>query len=124
MSTTKLDLPEKQVDEAWCSEACKRKIKDEVIKRYPCKQKFSRVDITPLHVPGPQRFYRVTLWVNDWSGDSLGPVQVIWKTFSVTLEGADRKIVSIEEHKKKKSEISEKGLQFMKELEASGTDKE
>lgn len=116
MAFLKLNLPEK-VDLAWCSEACKRRVQDEVIKKYPCKQKFARVDIIPLYADDPQRFYRVTLWVNDWSGDLPYPIKAIWKTFYVTLEGAERRVVSIEEHKKKRLEIGENGLKFMQELE-------
>jgi hypothetical protein len=102
MSATKLNLTEKRVDEAWCSEACKRRILDEVTKRYPCRQKFSRIEVTPLYAAELQRFYRVTLWVNDWLTESFGPTKVIWKTFFVTLEGIERIIVRIEEGKKKK----------------------
>jgi hypothetical protein len=116
MSTTKLDLPENQVDMAWCSEACKRKILDEIVKKYPCKQKFSKIEVIPLYATALQRFYRVTLWVNDWSSDSLGPIKVVWKAFHVILEGIERKIVSIEEDDKKKLKLSENGRKFMKEM--------
>lgn len=93
---------EPRVDEQWCSDLCKKKISTAVIEKYPCKQKFSRVDVAPLYASGAQRFYRVTLWINDWSRGEFGPTKMIWKTFSVILEGIERKIVSIEEGKKKK----------------------
>jgi hypothetical protein len=112
----KPDPSDKEVDQAWCSELCKRKISNAVLTRYPCKQKFSQVDVIPLYACGPQRFYRVTLWVNDWSTESFGPITVIWQTFYVTLEGIERTIVSIEEDRKKKLGMGEKGLEFMKEL--------
>lgn len=105
-----------RVDEAWCSELCKKKVLDAVLEKYPCSQKFVRVDVIPLYAEDPQRFYRVTLWVNDWSTDSISPAKEIWKTFCVTLEGIERKIVSIEENKRKKLEIGENGLKFMGEL--------
>lgn len=117
--------PEQRVDEAWCSELCKKKVLNAVLDKYRCIQKFVRMDVVPLYAEDPQRFYRVTLWVNDWSTDSLSPVKTIWKTFYVTLEGIERKIVSIEEDKKRKLEIGENGLKFMDELlRISSTNKE
>ena len=116
-----LGPPEQRVDQEWCSDLCKKKISDAILKKYPCKQRFSQVDVHPLYACGSQRFYRVTLWVNDWSTDSFSPVKEIWKTVLVTLEGIERKIVSIEEGEKKRLELGENGLKFMLELE---TDKE
>lgn len=118
------DPPEKKEDEEWCSELCKRKIREAILTKYTCKQRFSQVDVVPLYASGIQRFYRVTLWVNDWSTNSFGPTKEIWKTFSVTLEGIERKIVSIEEGRKKKLEIGEKGLDFIKESETPNVNKE
>jgi hypothetical protein len=108
--------PEKRVDEAWCSDLCKKKIATAILEKYPCKQRFSRVDVIPLHADDPQRFYRVTLWVNDWSTDSFSPAQEIWKTFYVVLEGIERKIISIEEDKKRKLVLGKKGMKLMEEL--------
>ena len=116
MSATKLNLPERQVDEAWCSDSCKQQILDTILKKYPCKQKFVRIDVNPLYASDLQRFYRVSLWVDDWSTDALNPVKEIWKTFYVVLEGIERKIVCLEEDKKRKLEISENGLKFMQEF--------
>lgn len=109
--------PEQRVDQAWCSDICKRKISTAILAKYTCKQRFSRVDIIPLYAYGLQRFYRVNLWVNDWSTNSFGPIKEIWRTFYVTVEGVERKIVSVEEGRKRKLVIGEKGLKFMEELE-------
>jgi hypothetical protein len=111
-----LGPPERRVDSAWCSELCKKKVYNAVIEKYPCKQRFSRVDVYPLYADDPYRYYRVTLWVDDWSTDSLTPVKQIWKTFYVTLEGIERKIVSIEEDKKRKLGLGENGHKLMKEM--------
>jgi hypothetical protein len=105
-----------QGDQAWCSDLCRKKISNIILEKYPCKQRFSRVDVIPLYGVDVQKHYRVTLWVNDWSTKSFGPVKEIWKTFYVTLEGIERMVVSIKEDRKKKLEIGERGLKFMDEL--------
>jgi len=115
---------EPEEDVAWCSEPCVNKIRDVIVQMHPCKQRFSRVDVIPLYACGSQRFYRVKLWVDDWTTDSLGPVKEIWKTFYVTLQGAERKIVSIEEDKKKPLEVGIKGKKFMEEFGLSFATKE
>jgi hypothetical protein len=117
-----LGLHEPRVDQAWCSELCKKKVSGAVLANYPCKQKFSRIDVTPLFACGAQRFYRVTLWVDDWS--TVNPIKEIWKTFSVILEGIERKVVSIKESQKRKLPLTERGRKFMEELGVSGVDKE
>jgi hypothetical protein len=119
MSTTTLSLPEMKVDQAWCSELCRKKVSTAVIAKYPCKQRFARIDVFPLYADDPQRYYRVILWVNDWSTEALGPVKVIWKTFYVTVEGIERKIVSIKEGRNKKLGIGDNGRKFMEELRRS-----
>lgn len=116
------DPPEKKEDEAWCSDDCKKTISAAIFIKYPCKQKFSQVDVIPLYASGAQRFYRVTLWVDNLLAESASRTKEVWKTFRVTLEGAERTIVLIEEDKKKKLAMTEKGLEFMKELETPSTD--
>ena len=116
MGTSTLCLPEMKVDQAWHSEFCKNTILSEIVRKYPCKQRFVRVDVMPLYADDPYRYYRVVLWVNDWSTETFGPTKEIWRTFHVILEGADRKIISIEADRKKKLAIGENGMKFMKEL--------
>jgi hypothetical protein len=107
---------ERRVDQAWCSDLCKKKIRDAVLERYPCPQKFTRVDVHPLYAKDPCRYYRVTLWVNNWAADALGAQPEIWKTFSVVLEGIERTVVSIAENKKPRMELGVNGKKLMDEV--------
>lgn len=102
MATTKLNLPEKQVDQGWCSEDRKRKILNEVVQRYGCENKFVKADVSPLYETSLKKVYRVTLWVNDWLQGSYGPVKVIWRTFFVVLRGPT---IHIDEGKKNKFKV-------------------
>ena len=119
-----LGSSEKRVDEAWCSELCKKKVLNAVLNKCYCPQKFVKIDVVPLYAEDPKRFYRVNLWVNNWATNLFGPVKEIWKTFYVTLEGIERNVISIEEGKKRKLALSENGLKFREELEVPGTIKE
>ena len=124
MSANTLSMPEMEVDQAWCSELCKKRVSTAVIEKYPCKQKFARIDVFPLYAEDPRRYYRVILWVNDWSTGTFGPAKEIWRTVYVTLEGSERRVVSIEENQKRKLPLTTNGMKFMEETGIIGTNRE
>jgi hypothetical protein len=108
---------EKRVDDAWCSDLCKKKVLEAILSKYHCSQKFAQTDVTPLYATGCQRYYRVILWVRDWANNPIFPVKEIWKTFYVTLEGIERRVVSIEEDRKPRLKMGEEGMKLRDELE-------
>ena len=107
---------EERVDLAWCSELCKQKVGDYIVQKYPCRQKLIRVDVCPLYASDPQRYYRVSLWVHNWAGETMGPAPEMWKTFCVTLQGVERRIVSIVESRRSRLALGQNGQKLMDEL--------